>query len=151
MKLETRLFGIIDYEEEDVITFPAGLPSFEEEHKFLLLPLGPAANDPLYLQSVTTPALAFVMMNPFSLSSDYAPQLRRSELKDLQAERDEDLCFYVLCAMKRPVENSTINMKCPVALNPDTRIAYQVILDSDEYDMRHPLSQFSQSKGDATC
>lgn len=151
MKLETRLFGAIEYDEGDVITFPAGLPSFEDETKFLLLPLGPAANDPLYLQSVTTPALAFVMMNPFSLNPDYAPRLRPRELKDLQVNRDEDLCFYVLCAMKRPVENSTVNLKCPIAFNPDARVAYQVILDTDDYNMRHPLSEFSQSKGDATC
>ena len=151
MKLETRLFGAIEYDADDVISFPSGLPSFEDETKFLLLPLGPAANDPLYLQSVTTPALAFVMMNPFSLKPDYAPKLRPRELKDLQVSRNEDLCFYVLCAMKRPVETSTVNLKCPIAFNPDIRVAYQVILDTDDYNMRHPLSEFSQSKGDATC
>lgn len=151
MKLETRLFGSIEYSQEDVIFFPAGLPSFEDEHEFLLLPLGPAANDPLCLQSVTTPALTFVLLNPFSLNPGYAPKLRPKELEDLQVERDEDLCFYVLCAMKRPVGNSTVNLKCPVALNPDARIAYQTILDADDYHMRHPLSEFSHSEEDAPC
>lgn len=151
MKLETRLFGTVEYGQEDVISFPAGLPSFEDEHEFLLLPLGPATNDPLCLQSVATPALTFVLLNPFTLSPSYAPRLRAQELQDLQVERDEDLCFYVLCAMKRPVGDSTVNLKCPVALNPDTRIAYQIILDTDDYHMRHPLSEFSHSEGDAQC
>lgn len=151
MKLETRLFGTVEYSPEDVISFPAGLPSFEDEHEFLLIPLGTAANDPLCLQSVTTPALTFVLLNPFSLHPAYAPRLQPKELENLQVERDEDLCFYVLCAMKRPVGDSTVNMKCPVALNPDVRIAYQTILDTDEYHMRHLLSEFSHSKEDATC
>lgn len=151
MKLDTRMFGVIEYEQSDVITFPSGLPSFEEEHSFLLLPLGPDANDPLCLQSVTTPALTFVLLNPFSLLPSYTPRLQPKELESLKVDRDEDLCFYVLCAMKRPVGNSTINLKCPVALNPDEKIACQVILDTDDYHMRHLLSEFSHGKGDAPC
>jgi len=151
LKLETRMFGEIEYDQDDIVTFPAGLPSFEEEHSFLLLPLGPAANDPLCLQSVTTPALTFVLLNPFSLLPSYTPRLQPKELKDLKVERDEDLAFYVLCAMKRPVGDSTVNLKCPVAVNPDLRIAYQVILEADDYHMRHPLSEFSHSEEDAPC
>lgn len=151
LKLETRMFGMIEYDADDVITFPAGLPSFEDEHSFLLLPLGPSANDPLCLQSITTPALTFVLLNPFSLLPGYAPKLQPKELKEMKVERDEDLAYYVLCAMKRPVGDSTVNLKCPVAVNPDLRIACQVILETDDYHMRHPLSEFTHSEEDAPC
>lgn len=151
MTLETRLFGSIPYEEEDVITFPAGLPSFEDEHQFLLLPLAGSDETLLCLQSVSTPELSFIVMNPFSLDRSYTPILRPNERKDLGVERDEDLCFYVLCAMKRPVSNSTVNLRCPVALNPDKKIAYQIILETDHYQMHHALSEFSQNEEGGSC
>ena len=142
MELNTRLFGTIDYTEEDVISFPNGIPSFEDEHEFLLLPIAGGEEALLCMQSVTTPHLSFILMNPFSLDQSYAPVLKESERSALQVERDQELCFHVLCAMKRPLPDSTINLKCPIAVNLDKRIAMQIILDTDEYHMRHPLSQF---------
>lgn len=151
MELNTRLFGKVDYTEDDVITFPSGIPSFENEREFLLLPIEGGDGALLCLQSVATPALSFIMMNPFSLDRTYAPALREQERSVLQVERDQDLCFHVLCAMKRPLSDSTINMKCPIAVNPDQRIGMQVILDTDDYHMRHPLSEFIPDKEAVTC
>ena len=151
MKLESRLFGPIDYEPEDIIHFPTGLPSFNDEHQFLLIPMDQNGHGPFCLQSILTPALTFILMNPFSLYPSYTPILRSSERKDLGVSRDEDLCFYVLCAMKRPIQTSTVNMKCPIALNPDTKTAFQIILETDQFHMRHPLSEFSYGKEDVSC
>lgn len=151
MTLETRLFGPIEYDEEDVITFPAGLPSFEDEHKFLLLPIAGSDATLLCLQSIVTPALSFIVMDPFSLDPSYTPVLSPAERTALGVEQDVDLCFYVLCAMKRPVPSSTVNMRCPVALNPGTNIAYQIILETDLYQMRHTLSEFSRSEEGSPC
>ena len=38
LKLQTKYFGEIEYEEKDVVRFPAGIIGFEEEQAFLLLP-----------------------------------------------------------------------------------------------------------------
>ena len=151
MKLHTRLFGEIDYADEDIIHFPQGLPSFEDEHQFLILPIEGSNETLLCLQSVSTPVLSFIMMNPFSLTPDYAPFLKSNERDLLGVEKDTDLCFYVLCAMKRPVSSSTVNLQCPIALNPDKNIACQVIMDTDAYHMRHLLSEFSHSEEDSSC
>ncbi len=149
LNLNTRLLGMINYEKNDVISFPNGLPSFEDENKFLLLPLAETGETMFCLQSIKTPELSFILMNPFSLNQSYEPRLRKSELEQLKVNRDEDLCFYVLCAMKRPVETSTINMRCPIAINPDIKMGYQIILETEEYHMRHPLSEFEKkNKGE---
>ena len=151
MKLKTRLVGEIEYEQDEVITFPQGLPSFREEQSFLLLPLEDNEGGPFCLQSITTPALAFILMDPFALYPGYAPTLHRGELRSLGVKQDEDLCFYVMCAMKRPVGSSTINLKCPIVINPDTRTARQVILETGDYHMRHPLSEFFKSEEGSVC
>lgn len=150
MKLQAKYFGEIDYLEEDILTFPAGLFGFEEEHQFLLLPFEGSAGSLLCFQSVNTPALAFVAMDPFSLLPGYAPVLQPQELKELGVTDSQELGFYVLCVVKKPVSDSTVNLKCPVAIHPETRKARQVILETDAYEMRHPLAQFGKEEG-ATC
>lgn len=150
MKLQTKYFGEIDYEAEDVVTFGVGPFGFEEEHEFLLLPFDGSAGSLLCFQSVHTPGLAFVAMDPFSLLPGYAPVLQPSELKELGVSDSQELGFYVLCVVKKPVSDSTVNLKCPVAIHPETRAARQVILETDAYEMRHPLAEFGPKEG-TTC
>lgn len=147
MKLQAKYFGEIDYLEEDILTFPSGLFGFEDERQFLLLPFDGSAGSLLCFQSVQTPALAFVAMDPFALLPEYTPVLQPSELKELGVADSQELGFYVLCVVKKPVADSTVNLKCPVAINPDTRVARQVILETDAYEMRHPLAQFGTEEG----
>ena len=150
MKLQTKYFGEIDYEAGEALSFPAGLFGFEEEQEFLLLPFEGSIGTLLCFQSTRTPALAFVAMDPFALMPDYAPVLQPQELKELGVQDSQELGFYVLCVVKKPVDQSTVNLKCPVAIHPETRVARQVILETDAYEMRHPLAQFGREEG-APC
>ena len=149
LKLQTKYFGEIEYEEKDVVRFPAGIIGFEEEQAFLLLPFDGSGGGMLCLQSVRTPALAFVVLDPFTLKPDYAPELERAELKQFGVTEVGDLGFYVLCAVKNPVSASTVNLKCPLVIHPETREARQVIME--QYEMRHPLSEFGSGEGAVPC
>ena len=147
MKLQTKYFGEIDYECGDVLTFPAGLFGFEEEREFLLLPFEGSAETMLCFQSIQTPALAFVAMNPFALLPDYEPVLQSHELEELEVKESTELAFYVLCVVKSPVSSSTVNLKCPIAIHDETRQGMQVILEGTDYGMRHLLSEFGEGGG----
>ncbi len=149
MKTETKYFGGIDYEEQDVLIFQRGLFGFEDEHKFLLLPFS-GDGTLLCLQSLNTSGLAFVVMDPFTLCPDYAPVLQPEELEAMKVNDSHQLFFYTLCAVKEPVRDSTVNLKCPVAINDETREAMQVILQDGPYNMRHPLSEF-EKQGAGPC
>ena len=105
----------------------------------------------LCLQSIATPALAFILLDPFSLCPDYTPVLRKTELELFAVEDTGALCFYVLCAVKNPVAASTVNLKCPVVINPGTNEARQIIMETEAYDMRHPLAVFGRGEEGATC
>ena len=149
MKIQTKYFGEVKYSQEDVVTFPAGLYGFEEEKEFLLIPFD--GSSILYsLQSMKTPMLSFILVHPFSLDAGYAPVLQPEELKTLKAEKSEDLCYYVLCALKKPSSESTVNMRCPVVINPDARTAMQVVLEDDRWQMRQRLSEFEAPKGEVS-
>lgn len=142
MKLQTKYFGEVDYESAELICFSEGLPGFQEEREFLLLPFADSNSQMLCLQSVNTPALAFILLDPFSLCPDYAPELQPEELKALGAEKVEDLAFYVLCAVHSPASESTVNLRCPLAIHPHTLQARQIIMGSERYAMRSLLSSF---------
>lgn len=147
MKLSSKYFGEIEYQEEDVLTFPKGLFAFEGETKFLLLPFSGSSGTLLCLQSIATPQLAFVVMNPFSLDGSYAPVLQPEELEYLGVKDSTELCYYVLCGVKNPVSSSTVNLQCPIAINDRICTCMQVILEDDRYSMRHLLSEFQAKEG----
>ena len=143
MQLDTKYFGRITYSPEEVLEFPNGLFGFESEKRFLLLPFSGSQGNMLCLQSVAAPSPAFILMNPFSLMPDYAPELSREELKLMGVSQSQELCYYVKCVEKEPVGESTVNLRCPVVVNPELHRAAQVILDTEEYHMRHRLDEFS--------
>jgi flagellar assembly factor FliW len=150
MQISTKYFGQVTYEAENVLRFRDGLFGFEREKQFLLLPFAGSDGMLLCFQSVATPGLAFVAMNPFSLKSDYAPVLQEAELVALGVGKSQDLSFYVLCVVRDPVSESTVNLKCPVAVNEDTGAAMQIILEDGGYEMRHRLSEFRAGEA-ASC
>ena len=151
MELKTKYFGPVEYAPQEIITFPNGLFGFEEEKQFLLLPFQGSQGNLLCFQSVNTPALAFVAVNPFSLDPGYAPELTEEELALMGVERSQDLCYYALCVVREPVSESTVNLKCPIALHDGDRKAVQVILETKQYHMRHRLGEFSKKEAEAPC
>ena len=149
MKLKTKYFGEVEFDMEQAIEFPVGILGFADENQFALLPFAESANSMLCMQSVKTPGLAFVLLDPFSFCPDYLPVMQEEELKEMQAEKAEDLYFYVLCAVRNPVAESTVNMRCPIAVNPHTLKAKQIIMDAGKYEMRQLLSSFDGKQGGA--
>jgi len=147
MKIKTRYFGEVECTQDELVHFVKGLYGFDDELEYLLVPFSPEKT--LFsMQSVKTPELAFVLMDPFSLDPSYAPVLQEEELKSLGVEKSEELFYYVLCATREPVPDSTVNMKCPIAINGDTCRAMQVILETGDYHMRHKLAEFGKQSDD---
>ena len=151
MQINTKYFGPIDFSEEEALSFPNGLFGFEDEKEFLLLPFHGSQGNLLCFQSTKTPSLAFVAMNPFSLKPDYAPELSGEELYLMGAEDSRELCYSVLCAVREPVAESTVNLKCPLVVNDQLRRAVQVILETGDYRMRHRLSEFGTKEAEPSC
>ncbi|CUX49644.1 flagellar assembly protein FliW [Clostridium sp. C105KSO13] len=133
--------------EEELIYFREGLFGFEEYKTFIPLPVDETSDAVLCLQSTEDPELSFIIMNPFYLKEDYRPVLSSADYKKLGTEDVSLLSFYVVCVIGNSSEKSTVNLKCPIAVNTGNRQAVQVILASEEYRMRHTLNEF-RKKGE---
>ncbi len=100
------------------------------------------------LQSVDDPRVSFILMNPFQFYEKYEPELSEEDQKLLKiADSEDKVSYYVISVIHDPMENSTVNLKAPIAVNTETREARQIILDNPLYRFRHPLKDFTK-KGD---
>ncbi|EPR26810.1 hypothetical protein I656_03564 [Geobacillus sp. WSUCF1] len=114
MNIDTKYHGTVAVKEEDIIHFPHGLPGFADEKRFVLLPL---ADTPfVILQSVETPALGFVLIEPFSYFPTYEFELDEATVEQLNIESERDVAVYVILTVADPFHETTANLQAPVSL-----------------------------------
>ncbi|WP_026679184.1 flagellar assembly protein FliW [Fictibacillus gelatini] len=137
MKLQTKFQEEIEMHENDVVTFENGIPGFEDEKKFIVLPLEDSPFS--ILQSVTTKELAFVMADPFSFFKDYEFTLPDSVIEQLDIHSEEDLFIQVIITLGETLHQSTANLQAPVIMNKRNNKGKQVVLNDANYTTRHPI------------
>ena len=76
-------------------------------------------------------------------SDTYHPEISDTDRKTLGDPKDDDISYYCICVMKDSLEDSRINLKCPIAVNALTRSARQLILDQPGYELRHQIKDLS--------
>lgn len=139
MKINTKYFGSIEVNPTNQINFPKGLFGFEDHKSFFIIAFEENDDSLLCLQCKDEPYLAFILLNPFNIVSDYHPLLADEDLEDLQADASSSLAFYTIAVLHDDFRNTTINLKCPIVLNSDKKLAKQVILEGSDYSLRHPI------------
>lgn len=140
MKYETTRFGSLEVEENDILDFFEGLYGFDQERRFVLLPLDPHIESPMeWLQSLKTPGLAFIVTDPFIFVPQYKMVLSDDEKGKLKIENPESLSIRVIVTIPPVHTDMTANLIAPLVINTDNRLAKQVVLTTAEYDTRHYL------------
>ena len=138
-KINTVRFGELNIQEDKIFHFADGLPAFEDEHRFIILPFD---DDSPYsfLQSVETPELAFLMTVPFVFFPDYEFVLEDDVMAALAIKGSEDMQVYTLVTIPGGnIKEMTANLMAPVVINKETREAKQVVLDKSQYTTKHRL------------
>lgn len=146
MKLETKYYGIVDIDEGSILDFEEGIPGFEDYKRYVLL--GENQEDVVFkwLQSVDRPDLAFVVINPFYVKKDYEFDLDEQVVKALGIEKPEDVKVYSIVVVPEDVTKISVNLKAPVIINQKNNMGMQVILDRDDYSVRHYILELLQSQ-----
>ena len=135
MRIQTRDFGGIEVAEEDVVTFEGAIFGFEEYKKFVFLFQEDVSEHFVWLQSVEEPDLCFILVEPELVAPGYRPGLPR----DVQALLGPgEYMFWLIAVIREEFQDSTVNLKSPIVINPATRRAAQIILEED-YSLQHPL------------
>lgn len=88
MKIQTKFLGEIEFDSKDLIHLPHGMPAFEDEKEFVLLPLSEESPFMIF-QSVQNEHLCFILAYPFLVNKDYQFDLSDEDREFLQIEKPE--------------------------------------------------------------
>ena len=140
MNIQTKFHGEIEIQSEQLWNFPKGIPGFEEEKEFVLLPIE-GNNMFQVLQSSNTPSVAFIVTNPYTLVEDYSFDIDEPTIELLNIEKPEDVFVLGILTLKQPFETSTINLQAPLIFQMNNRTAKQMILNDNRFSTRHTIGQ----------
>ena len=138
-KVNTLRFGEVEVAEDKIVHFADGIPAFEDEHEFVIVPYD-EESPYVFLQSLTTPDLAFLMTMPFVFFPEYEFELDDESQARLGIKTQEDMLIYTLLTIPDgKVVDMTANLMAPVVLNQNTMQARQIVLDKSRYTTKHRL------------
>jgi len=147
MHIQTKFHGELKIEPNQNWHFPKGIPGFEDENEFALLPI--EGNHTFQvLQSKATPDTAFIVANPYTLVEDYTFNIDEPTIDLLNINNEQDVFVLGVLSLKEPFESSTINLQAPLIFQSNTKKAKQMILNDNSFSMRHPIgSQVKATEG----
>ena len=141
----TKYFGPLEYQEDDVVRFPSGLPAFEEELAFLVIE--PAVHAPLaFVQSVRQPGLCFLALPVLAVDPNYSLVIAVEDLDMLKLDssrqpaigREVDCLALIAAPESGP---ATANLLAPIVISKKNRLGAQAIRVDSTYSHQHPLGE----------
>lgn len=137
MLLKTKNFGEINIEEDKILTFPEGIPGFEELTKYVIIQ-NPDESMPFqWLQSLENGELTFVIINPFIFKSDYDFQIPQYIVEKLDIKQPEDINVFNIVIIPEDIGKMTANLQAPIIINTKNNKGKQIILDNTNYQTKH--------------
>ena len=143
-QIATKYFGVVEYQETDVVQFPSGLPAFEEETQFLVME--PLAQAPMvFLQSLSNPSLCFLALPILTIDPEYRLQMTAEDLHSLQlaTDRQPGPGDGIICvALIAIAEDGSIsaNLLAPVVIHSGDRRGVQAVRVDSTYSHQHPVT-----------
>ncbi|RLL46656.1 flagellar assembly protein FliW [Oceanobacillus piezotolerans] len=146
MKLQTKYLAEVEIDDDKIIHFPSGIPGFLEETDFVLLDL---PENPAFqiLQSINNVNVAFIVTNPYLIYPEYTFNLDDSTIETLKITDEKQVAVFSIVTLKRPFQESTLNLKAPIIVNSNQLIGKQAILNMEEYSSKAAIHPISVEKG----
>lgn len=136
-RVETA-FGTFEVGAEDIVTFPAGLPGFEECHRFVVL--SARELEPFKcLQSVDGPTASFLAVDPRRALADYRCVLSDMDRSRLGEPDESRLVWLAIVTVQ--AEQTFVNLRAPVVVNPDRMLGFQLMPSNSLYPLRFELQR----------
>lgn len=140
MKLNTRLFGEIEINEEKIITFEMGIIGFDNLKKFTLIHEAQKETKAiLWMQCIDNPEMALPVLNPLIVKEDYNPIVEDEIIKSLGDIVEDQIFVLVTVAVPSDIKKMSVNLKGPIIINPFSLKACQVIVENDDYPVKYPI------------
>jgi flagellar assembly factor FliW len=138
MIIHTTRFGDIECPEEKIVKIPSGIIGFPASTRYLILDHD--RDVPFkWLQSLDQEELAFVIVDPVWFKPDYRVTIALDEIVELGPVDERELVMFVILTIPSDDPSCmTANLRGPVVVNAETRMAKQLIL-RDDFPTRAPV------------
>lgn len=147
MKLNTKNFGSIEFDETKKIVFEKGIPGFRDLHNYIFIEDQEEDSVFAYLQSVEDGAVSFIVTNPYYFNEKYAPDIKDKYVKQLGNGTSRDFSLFAIVTVTDTFETATINLVAPLVIHNETKKGMQVILENTHYITRHKLTHLIEQRG----
>lgn len=137
MQIQTKFFGEIEINKNQIIDFPEGIPGFPEEKQYIII--RDEDTDFTFFQSAKTEHLCFITLPPVLILGDYSFELSKETVKKLELENAEDVLVYSILNIPEDFKEMTANLKAPLVINIKNNKGIQELLDDDIYALKHPV------------
>lgn len=138
MKVNTTRFGELEVNNEDVILFSEGLLGFEKLNKFFVVDPGDSTLI-LWLQSVDDAKIAFPIIEPKIFKPDYVAKLMASDMASVELENINNANIYTILTIPSNVTEMSANLKAPIVINNEKKIARQIVLQDSKLTVKHEM------------
>ena len=138
-KVNTDRFGELEIDEKRVIKFKEGIPAFETEHEFIILPYD--EESPYYfMQSLTQPGLAFLLTIPEIFFPDYSAEIDDDTVDELGITNPDRVLVYAMITIPNgSIRHMTANLLAPIVINVENMQAKQIVMEKSNYTTKHRL------------
>ena len=146
MELITKARGKITVTEDHLITSPAGLFGFEQYTKYALVD---SDYEPfLWLQSCEDPNLAFLIVDPFLICTEYETDIDDASLKKIGITQPEDIIIMTIVTVPHDGSAITANFQGPLVINKKNHECMQAILNDNRWSTKVDIVKALNKKGD---
>ena len=146
MEVLTKTKGRVEVEEKQIVTFPDGIMGFESFKKYALIN---SEYEPfIWLQSLDKSSLAFLLVDPFLICSDYEADIDDASLAQIGIESPEDLVVMTIVTIPTDGSSITANFLGPIVINRKNNKCMQVILTDNRWTTKFDIIESLKKKGE---
>lgn len=140
LKIATRHFGEVEIDESKIVEFEKGIFGFEELKKYVVLYENAEKENPFaWLQAVDDANVSLPMVNPVVWYPGYEPDVDDEVVEKLGDIQTMALEVYTVVVIPEDIKKMTTNLRAPILLNQTTKKGVQVIVNDEEYEIKHNL------------
>lgn len=148
MRIETKIFGEIDIDEEKILHFTNGIIGFPDLKDFALMydaEKGEKSNI-RWLQSLQEPAFAMPVLDPLAVKPDYNPEVEDELLKPIGELNPDEMLVLVTLTVPKDITKMSVNLCAPIVIHTESRKACQIIVDNEKYPVKYMIYDVLQKK-----
>lgn len=138
MVFNSKVHGLIEYEEKDVLTFNKGILGFENLRKFILIDLKEYEPFKLF-HSLEDDELGIIVTSPYEFFDKYEVKLNDDIIQYLGIKKPEEVIILTTVTLNSDPKKITTNLQGPIVLNTLKNLGEQIIIDNGKYKVKESL------------